>query len=309
MIKVFGHISPDTDSVCSAIAYAWVLNQKGEKASAYRLGKLNKETLYVLKKFKLKSPPLLENLNAGDKVIIVDTNNPRELPKNINDSEILSIIDHHKLSGGLSTEKSIPIIVKPLGSTATIIWKYAKHLGYKIPNNILGILLCAILSDTLNLTSPTTTDKERDSVKELSDLLKINPDDLAIEIFRAKSDLTGFSPEDILLTDSKIFNFGGKNTRISVLETTSPRNALKIKNKLAKAMVNQKLSENLSQMYFFVVDIFKSEATLIVPSEEEIMNAENAFKHKFVGGVMKLEGVVSRKKQIVPVLENAIKKT
>ncbi len=307
MIKVFGHIAPDTDTVCSAIGYAWILNKKGERATAYSLGELNKETKYVLRKFKVEIPSILTNLKHGDRVVIVDTNNPEELPQNINETEIITIIDHHKMFGGLKTDKPIPVIIKPLASTATIVWKYIKHSGVKIDQDISGILLSAIISDTLNLSSPTTTQKDKDSVTELSELLEIDVDKLANEMFEAKSDLKGMSIDDILAVDSKVFTFNGINTRISVLETTKPLNAIKMKSKLIDSMEKVKKAENLRLMFFFVIDILKSEASLMVTSDEEKDLAEKAFEKKFINGLMTLPGVVSRKKQIVPSLEKVIK--
>jgi len=307
MIKVFGHKAPDTDTICSAIAYAWILNRKGKSASAYRLGNLNKETEYVLKKFGVKIPPILPDLKSDDEVVIVDTNNPEELPENVNETKIITIIDHHKLTGGLKTSEPIPIIIKPLASTGTIVWKYIKHSDHKIDKGIAGILLAAILSDTLNLTSPTTTPKDKDSTKELSEITGVDPDKLAPEMFEAKSDLSGMSVEEILAVDSKVFNFSGINTRVSVLETTNPQKALKLKSKLISSMEEIKKSENLGLIFFFVIDILKSEATLIVSADKESDYAKKAFDKKFEGGTMKLPGVVSRKKQIVPSLEKAIK--
>ena len=120
MIKVFGHKSPDTDATGSAVLWAWYLNtHTSHKASAYVLGKLNKETIFVLDKWNISEPEILESLDESDDVVIVDTNNPQELFNNISDVNIVKIIDHHRLAGGLSTKAPVDITLKPLASTAT----------------------------------------------------------------------------------------------------------------------------------------------------------------------------------------------
>lgn len=303
MIKVFGHKAPDTDTTCSAIVYSWFLNQNETPAKAYILGTLNKETEFVLKKFNVTPPELLESLDKGKKIIVVDTNNKEELPQGIEQAEIVEIIDHHKLTGTLKTDKPIPVIIKPVASTATIIWKRIKHTNVQITKQIAGLLVSAILSDTLNCTSPTTTPKDKSAIDELATIAGINVKNLCEEMFSAKSDLTGMGAKEILLSDSKIFEMGGKKIRVSVLETTNPQNALKITGDLQKGMSKLKEEESLDHIFFFAVDILKTRATLVRGSEEEKEIAEKTFSKKFVGEKMTLPGVVSRKKQIIPSLE------
>ena len=308
VIKVFGHKAPDTDTVCSAIAYAWFLNQKDLDATAYRLGKLNKETEFVLDKFGVESPEFLEDVKKGDKLIIVDTNNPDELPDSLAIADVIQIVDHHKLVGGVKTDVPIPVIIKPFASTATIIWKHIKHSGIKLDKSIAGILLAAIISDTLNLTSPTTTEKDIGSVKELVAITGVKVDELASKMLDAKGNLTGMSAKDVLLVDSKIYDLGGKKVRISVLETPKPQNALDIIEGLKKEKENLKFEGNVDMIYFFAIDILNSKATLVSGTEEENKLAEEAFKTKFDGDTMEIKEVVSRKKQIIPALEPVFEK-
>ncbi|QQS38637.1 manganese-dependent inorganic pyrophosphatase [Candidatus Woesebacteria bacterium] len=306
--KIFGHKAPDTDTICSAVSYAWFLNQKDIDAKAYRLGDLNKETQFVLENFNVPSPDLLGHLEEKDKVVIVDTNNPEELPDDLQKAEIIQVIDHHKLTGGIKTNYPIPVIIKPLASTATIIWKHIKHSGIEIDLANAGLLLAGIISDTLNLTSPTTTEKDRSAVKELNEIVKLDINEFAGKMFEAKGDLTGMSPRQIVLVDSKIFEFGTKKVRISVLETTKPDNALNMQSDLEKDLQELKLKENLDFAFFFAVDILNSRAVLISGTNEENNLAEEAFNAKFENGRIMLPGVVSRKKQIVPVLQTVIEK-
>ncbi len=306
-IIVIGHISPDTDATCSAIAYAWLLNHLNHDATPYVAGSLNKETEFVLKKFAIDTPEVLSSFPAESKVAIVDTNNPKELIDGIENTQIVGIVDHHKLFGGLTTESPIYVTIQPLACTCTIIWNIMKDQGVsELPEDIAGIMLSAILSDTLKFTSPTTTDKDKEAAHELAKICKNDIDTLSEEMFKAKSDLSGLSPEDILTTDSKIFEFGSKPVRISVLETTAPDNALQMSEELKTAMESLKASEKLDHIFFFVVDILKTEATLIVTSDSEKEIAEKAFNASFSDDLLTLPGVVSRKKQIIPALEPVI---
>ena len=306
MIKIFGHKAPDTDTVCSALAYAWFKNKTGTEAEGYRLGDLNKETKYVLNHFDIESPQLLTSLNKGDQVIIVDTNNVDELPENINDAEILEIVDHQKRTGSLSTYKPIPVIIKPIASTATIIWKHIKHSGVEIEKSIAGLLLAGIVSDTLKLTSPTTTEKDRSAIEELLNITGENLETLADEMFAAKGDLTGMSARDVLLVDSKIFEMGSNKVRVSVLESTKPENALSMKEDLLKDMAELKAEEGLNYLFFFAIDILNSEATLLTETDIEKELASKAFDNTFKEDLMTLPGVVSRKKQIIPSLQPVV---
>lgn len=304
-----GHINPDTDTVCSPIAYSWFLNEKLKLQTAPKVaGELNKETKFVLQKFGIPTPEILNKFTEGDEVILLDTNNPEELIEGIESAKIIEIVDHHKLVGGLTTNEPIKITIKPLACTATIVWQIMKDSGVKeLPKEIAGIMLCAILSDTLKFRSPTTTDEDKKAVDELNVICNEDLDKLSEEMFTAKSDLTGMSIKDILTVDSKVFPMGDKKVRISVLETTKPQNALTIKSELISEMLKMKNEEKFDHFFFFVVDILNSEASLFVTDDIEKNLAEEAFGQKFSEDLLKLSGVVSRKKQIVPPLEKVIK--
>jgi len=307
MIKVFGHITPDTDATCSAIVYAWYLREhRQQDAQPFVLGPISREATYVLEHFALQVPALLE-LQAGDTVVIVDTNNPEELPETIQEAKIIGIVDHHKLFGGLSTAEPIPVVMQPLACTATVIWQEFQKAGIgSLPQEIAGIMLASILSDTLKFTSPTTTQFDRAAAEALTSVAGVNIETLAAGMFAAKSDLTGLSPKSILTSDSKIFTIGGKKLRVSSLETTNPAIALGMKHELLPAMEELKVEEQLDGLFFFVVDILQSSATLMVPSQFEREVAEKGFAQHFEGEVLELPGVVSRKKQIIPALEAAL---
>lgn len=307
-IKVVGHKAPDTDTTCSSISFAWFLkNHRGLDAEAFLLGEINKETEFVLKRFGVKKPKIIDKFDSGEKVAIVDTNNIDELPTSIKDAEIIEIVDHHKLCSGLATKFPIPITIRPVACTATVIWQIMKEEGVsEITPDIAGIMLSAILSDTLKFTGPTTTEEDKKVAEELVSVCGEDIDELCNEMFSAKSDLTGMSAKDILLVDSKVFETKSKKVRYSVLETTNPQNTLAMKKELISAMEELKKEEGLDYLFFFAVDILKTESTLISNSDSEKQTAEKAFSKKFEGDTLKLPGIVSRKKQIIPSIELVI---
>lgn len=304
-VKVFGHLNPDTDAITSALIYAWYLREKrGMDAVAYRLGDLNKETAYVLERFGFRTPDLLTELIPGEEVVLVDTNNADELLAGMNETRVLEIIDHHKLTGNLVTAEPPSVTMRPVACTATVIWELMQRDGCTtLPAEVAGLMASALVSDTLNLTSPTTTDTDRTVLDELIALAGIDRDELAGAMFAAKSDLSGYSAEQLLLLDSKVYTYGDQKVRLSVLETTKPENALALLPELLAAIDQMKAKDGLAAVFFFVVDILKSEAHLVVNGSLEEEKALAAFGATVAGNMVILPGVVSRKKQMVPPLE------
>jgi manganese-dependent inorganic pyrophosphatase len=308
MIKVFGHKTPDTDSVCSSIVYAWYLkNKKNIEAQACILGDINKETEFVLQKFQVEKPQILESLHSEDEVVIVDTNNPEELLEGINEAKLKEVIDHHKLSGGLTTSEPIKVTIRPLACTATILWQmFQSEENSDIPKEMAGLFVSAIISDTLNFSSPTTTEDDKKAVEELAKIAEIDVNKHAEEMFSAKSDLSGMSAKDVLMSDSKLFDMKGKKVRVGVLETTKPENALAMKDEILNEMENVKNEESLDAHFFFVVDILNSSSEVIVAGEFEKEIIEKAYNCKVENSQAHLDGTVSRKKQMIPNIEKAI---
>jgi inorganic pyrophosphatase/exopolyphosphatase len=172
--SVFGHKIPDTDAICAAIAYSWELNTRGIEARPFRLGSLNRETEYVLQAFDMEAPELLGALEPGAPVAVVDTNNPKELPDDLEVAELHSIVDHHKLCG-LTTGSVLEIDIRPLCSTGSILYARAKALGLKPPPKIAGLMLSCILSDSLEFRSPTTTSLDRELAEEVRAVARPEP--------------------------------------------------------------------------------------------------------------------------------------
>jgi len=301
---VFGHKSPDTDSTGSPIIWAWYLNEiKGIAAKPVLLGEPNTEAAFVLKRWNLDKPEIVSGVAADTPVVIVDTNNPAELPAGINDCDITAIIDHHKLVGGLETKGPIDITVRPLACTATIMMDLIGDDADKMPDNIKGAMLSCILSDTLEFRSPTTTQEDKDVVEALAKDLGIDVSAYASEMFEAKSDVSEFSDAELLRMDSKEYEVGGKQFRVSVLETTSPKAVLDRKDALVAAMPGVATEDGADQVLLFVVDILNEEATLLVPNELTKTVAEKSFNVEVSGDTVVLPGVMSHKKQIIPNLK------
>ncbi len=305
MAKVFGHLSPDTDATCSAIIWAWYLNEHtAGSATAYVLGDLNSETSFVLRHFNVPTPELLPPLTAGEEVVIVDTNNPQELPPNINETTITTIIDHHKLVGGLETVSPATITIRPLACTATVIFDLIVTGDITLPHDIAGLMLSAILSDTLGFRSPTTTPHDKDVAERLAAYLGIDIDSFADELFAAKSDISSFSDSGLIKLDSKKYEVGDKNFRVSVIETTNPETVLARKEGILSAITACVAEEgDIDDVLLFIVDILKEEATVLTYNDLTKQVIAASFGVTVTTDTEILPGIVSRKKQILPALK------
>ena len=303
VLQVFGHKSPDTDSTGSPIIWAWYLSEiQGIPAQANLLGEPNNEAIFMLQHWPLDKPEIISEVAPGAPVVIVDTNNPAELPDAINQADIRAVIDHHKLVGGLVTKAPIDITIRPLACTATIMHDLMGADAAKMPRAVKGAMLSCILSDTLAFRSPTTTDHDRALAEALAEELSVNLSEYSAQMFAAKSDVSAFSDVELLRMDSKSFPVGDQTFRVSVLETTAPHVVLARKAALMAAMGPVALEDNVDQVLLFVVDILAEEATLLVPNEAVKSIAEKSFDVCVDGDSVVLPGVMSRKKQIVPQL-------
>jgi len=296
-IYVFGHKNPDTDSVCSAIAYAKIKN-----LTPARLGEINEETAYALNYFNVKTPELLSDVE-GKKVVLVDHNEFQQSANGIEKAEILEVIDHHKIS--FSCDKPINFLTEPVGCTATIIAKYfgkeIKKIDRKEIKKINGLLLSAILSDTVVFKSPTTTEEDKKIANELAksagikDIIKFG-----IEIKKAKATVKGKPIEKIIMTDFKDFNFNGKKVGICQYEVVDINEIYEIKDEILKFLENLK-NKGYEMVIFIATDIMKEGSELFFAGDAEKIG--KAFKTKIYENSVYLKGVMSRKKQVVPFLE------
>jgi manganese-dependent inorganic pyrophosphatase len=303
-IQVFGHKSPDTDSTGCPIIWAWYLNEiEGRKAEPKLLGEPNTEAAFMLTRWDLAKPEIIADIADDADCVVVDTNNPAELPANINNANLLAIIDHHKLVGGLETKGPIDITMRPVACTATILHDVIGTDMARMPDALKGAMLTCILSDTLEFRSPTTTPHDRAVAEALAADLRIKVSEYAAEMFAAKSDVSSFSDSELLRMDSKEYEIAGTKFRVSVLETTSPAIVLDRKASLMDSMVTVAAEDGVDQVLLFVVDILNEQATLLVPNALVKTVAEKSFAATVDGDSVVLPGVVSRKKQIIPNLK------
>ncbi|OGD67338.1 manganese-dependent inorganic pyrophosphatase [Candidatus Campbellbacteria bacterium RIFOXYC2_FULL_35_25] len=310
MKYIIGHTNPDTDTICSAIVYQDFLSQKGVESKALSLGHLNNETKFIFEKFGITAPDHVHELPHGSEIILLDHNEEKQSIKNINDLDIVEIIDHHKVK--IETDKPISILVKPLGSSCSIIAeKYFEKLGVGHPTLLKTnaiLLIAGILSDTLFFRSPTTTQTDKDLVEKLNEIAQIEDlEKFSLEMFNAKSDLGEMPIEEVIKLDYKVFDFGGKNYGIGVMETTHKDYGINRKEEIVAKMKEIKEKDALAGIFFSIIDILNEENYTITPGEEEsalftkIFNAENQ------NGILFVDNLISRKKQIVPKFEEYFK--
>jgi manganese-dependent inorganic pyrophosphatase len=302
MKNIIGHKNPDTDSVCSAIAYADFLAKQNEEVKAYALGELNKETKFVLEKFGVDAPEIVSTLPSGEEVILVDHNEQGQAIDNLAELELKEVIDHHKVD--LQTETPISICIKPLGSTCSIIAeKYFADI-VELDEKIAGILLAGIISDTLFFRSPTTTERDRDLAKKLNELAQVEDlEKFSLEMFNAKSDLGDMAVEDLIKLDYKTFDLKDGKYGIGVMETTNIDYGLKRKEEIFAKLAEIKERDGLQAVYFTIVDILNEKSYTLYSDEEAKKLFEKLFKAEDQEGILFVDKLVSRKKQIVPVFE------
>ena len=299
MIYVIGHKSPDSDSVCAAIAVAELKRALGEKCEARIAGKINLESRFILEKFGVEIPEILEDA-SGKEIILVDHTDLSQSILNMKDAEIVGIVDHHKL-GDVSTNKPLEILVRPLGSTCTIVKRLFEYYEKKISKEIAGIMLCAILSDTVIFRSPTTTDEDRRVAEELAKVAKIEDlEKLGMEMFKVKSNIEGVRAKDLVMRDYKDFEMGGKKIGVGQLELVDLGMVDSIKSELIESMKELK-NEGRYAVFLMLTDIMKKGSELLCVSDEEGLR-ERIFGENKEGW---FEGMMSRRKQVVPKLEVA----
>lgn len=304
MIQVFGHKAPDTDSTGSPLIWAWYLSDiRKTPAKAVLQGTPNTEALWMLGKWGVEMPEIIQDVAAGDQCVIVDTNNPAELPASLAQAEVLEIIDHHLLAGGITTRTPINVTIRPLACTATIMHDLIGEDLDRAPRWVKGMMLTCVLSDTLEFRSPTTTPHDRWVAEKLAGDLDIAIPAYAAEMFAAKSDVSAFSDAALLRMDSKEYELGGKQLRVSVLETTAPQVLIDRKAALIAAMPGVAAEDGADEVLLFIVDILNERSTLLVPNDFVAKVAAASFGVSVDSDSVVLPGVVSRKKQIIPALK------
>ncbi len=303
---VVGHTNPDTDSAVSALIFSLYLTAKEDNFSSCIAGKANKETEFVFSYFKKELPFEITKEEAKEKqVFLVDHN---DISQSVACKEnICGVLDHHLLSG-IKTNQAIFFRVEPLGSTSTLIYKMIKERKIEIKKEDAGLLLAGIISDTLNLNSPTTTSEDIDFYYELSQIAEIDADSFSQKMFEAKSDFSGKSVRDIIRGDMKEYSFGGKRVAVGVSETTSLSYFKENKNEIIDTVKRIKKEENFDIFFFCAVDIINKNTWFFPSGEKEKELALDLFKAIEKEDYFLLEGVSSRKKEIAPPLSEHYEK-
>lgn len=302
-IFIFGHKNPDTDSICSSLIREILDKKNGyTNTEARRLGKVNKETQYVLDYLQIEAPELLEKVEEGQKVILVDHNEFTQSVEGIEKAEILSVVDHHRIAN-FQTSSPLYYTAKPYGCTATILYEEFKQFGHEIDKKEAVLMISAIISDTLLLKSPTTTKKDEQALKELSEIAKIDVNTYGIEMLKAGTDLSEFSEEELINLDAKKFEKDNIKYKIAQVNTVSIDDVLKNQVKLEEE-INKKIKEEVLDLFVFVItDILNNNSEILVlGNRSDIISKQVELKNNRAF----LEGVVSRKKQIVPFVEKGI---
>lgn len=305
-VLVFGHKNPDTDTITSAIVYAYLKQQIGEEAEAVRLGDVNNETQFALDKFGFEAPRLISSVvGEADKVILVDHNEFQQSADGIEDVQIAEVIDHHRIAN-FQTADPLYYRAEPVGCTATILKKIFNENGLDIPADIAGLMLSAIVSDTLLFKSPTCTEQDVEAGEELAKIANVDVAEYGLAMLKAGADLSDKSLEDLLSLDAKEFQFGEYKSVVAQVNAVDINDVLNRQEEL-EILLNKNVAENGLDLFFFVVtDILNNDSTAVAIGQVAQASAKG-FGAELINNRVVLPGVVSRKKQIVPVLTEALK--
>ncbi|MEK7595924.1 MAG: manganese-dependent inorganic pyrophosphatase [Patescibacteria group bacterium] len=311
-IYLLGHIGPDLDAVCAPIEYAEFLEKAKRYSQAQILpavcDEINKETKFILQKFDVETPVKISagDILGEDRIILVDHNEEDQRMKGIDSSQIIEIIDHHKIN--INFTSPLRIDVRPLGSASSVVYENFVKEGIEPSTKIASLILASILSDTQGLKSSTTTGLDASFAQALSKLTGLDIENLTFEIFKAKSDISGLTPKQIVKNDYKIFDFDSRKVFIGQIETVEPQKALAMKDKLLNAMEEVKAIEGVGLLYLAITDILKINTQLLYSTDEEKEIVEHAFEGAGEGNVINIGPRMSRKKDIAPPIEKVLTK-
>ena len=298
-ILIFGHKSPDTDSICSSVVTEKLAKHYGLDAEAVRLGDLNKETEYVFNYLGIEVPKKISEIEEGQKVILVDHNEKEQSVDGREKAEIIGVIDHHRIAA-FETVYPLYYMAKPYGCTSTVLFEIFKRENIEIDKVSAKLMLSAIISDTLLLKSPTCTDKDREAYSELEKIAEINAEEYGLEMLKAGTDLSTYSADEVINLDAKEFSEKGKKLVIAQVNTADINDVFSRKEELEFAMEKSIADRKLDLYMFLITDIINTNSKVIVLGNDRSV-VEKAFgKSIDENDSIFLEGVVSRKKQVAP---------
>ena len=304
-IYIFGHKNPDTDSIGSSMVKEILDRKKGiNNVEAKRLGNINKETQYVLNYLNLQAPELLEKVEEGQDVCLVDHNEFNQSVDGIEKAKILSVTDHHRIAN-FETSEPLYYTAKPYGCTSTILFEEFKNNNIEIEKTEAILMASCIISDTLLLKSPTTTEHDKKALEELEKIAGIDVNKYGLEMLKAGTDLDDFSAEELVNLDAKSLEKNESKFVIAQVNTVSIEDVLKRQEELETAINKEIETKNLDLFVFAITDILNSNSEVIALGKR-IDAVEKAFDKKLENNKMFLEGVVSRKKQLLPFIDKNI---
>ncbi|MFT8470451.1 MAG: manganese-dependent inorganic pyrophosphatase [Oenococcus sp.] len=301
---VFGHQNPDTDAIAAAIAASYYLNKKGMDTEAVALGQPNDETKFALDYFEVQAPRVIEKADTKE-VVLVDHNEAAQSVSNIADLTVTHVFDHHKID--FKTSAPLFYHAEALGSTSTILFTFFERDGIEIPKPIAGMMLSALISDTLLLKSPTTTDVDRNVIGKLAARAGVSDiDDFGIHLLKAGTNLSKKTDKELIDGDAKSFELAGKTLRIGQVNTVDIPEVLTRKDGIKKEIEAEIASDGYNGFLFVITDILNSNSkALYYGSDEDKIAA--AFGQTLTANSLDLPGVVSRKKQVVPPITEQFK--
>lgn len=301
---VFGHQNPDTDAIVAAKAFSYLENQLGEDTEAVALGTPNEETKYVLAHFDEPAPRVITKAAPEvDKVMLVDHNEPQQSVSDIADVTVTHVVDHHRISG-FNTAQPLFYRAEPLGCVSTVIYKLFKENNVDIPAKLAGLMLSAIISDTLLLKSPTTTPTDVAVVKDLAKIADVDYKTYGLAMLKAGTNIDSKSEKELIDADAKSFNMDGHTVRVAQINTVDLDDVFKRQAALEAAAKDENAAEGYDLFLILATNILDSNSELLVvgaPTEP----VEKAFGKTLANNRLSLPGVVSRKKQVVPPLTDA----
>ncbi len=305
-VLVFGHKNPDTDSIASAITYAYLKQQIGVDAEAVRLGNVSEETAFALETFGFEAPRQIDRAaSEASKVILVDHNEKQQSVDDIEDVQVLEVIDHHRIAN-FQTSDPLYYRAEPVGCTATILNKLFKEHGVAIPKNIAGLMLSAIISDSLLFKSPTFTEEDRKAADELTEIAGVDANVYGLDMLKAGADLSSKTLEELISLDAKTFEVNDVTMEIAQVNAVDLNDVLNRKEELTELLTNVVSVKKLDLFLFVITDIINNDSIAIAIGEKAF-SAMTAFNVVPANDMAILNGIVSRKKQIVPVLTEAFK--
>ncbi|EAE6305575.1 manganese-dependent inorganic pyrophosphatase [Listeria monocytogenes] len=303
---VFGHKNPDTDTICSAISYAELKKAQGADIEAVRLGELNSETAFVLDYFQVTAPRLVQTVaNEVSEVALVDHNERQQSVDDIDDVTVTAVVDHHRIAN-FETSDPLYYRAEPVGCTTTILLKMFRENEVEVSKTVAGLMLSAIISDTLLFQSPTCTEEDKVAAQKLAQIADVDIQSYGMEMLKAGADVSNKTVAELLL-DAKEFNMNDNKVEIAQINVVDVNDVLSRRAEV-EALMTQSIVDKGLDLYLFVITNILTNDSVGIAIGSKTAVVEEAYGVKFVENQAPLKGVVSRKKQVVPILTDTFAK-